>query len=147
MTITLPSLNQVKISIENYIYNQVLFAGNYTDKYWKTREIYTKLAKERHFPKIHIPEPPKVESAAHYGVIKIIDYLSFEDLLSKITPIESNEPKHMELINIGHNYGQNFGFIVYRISTNKFKHLKITGKTSVTSFTQTIIKSIFRWSF
>jgi hypothetical protein len=58
----------------------------------------------------------------------MIDYLSLEDLLIKIKPIESTEPKHMELLDIGPNYGQNFGFILYRISAHKFKHLKISGK-------------------
>ena len=90
-----------------------------------------KLSKERHFPKIHIPNQPVVESAAHYGVIKVKDYLSIDDLVSKITPHESKEPKTMELLNIGHNYGQNFGFINYRITTHKFNHLKLESKTSV----------------
>ena len=81
-----------------------------------------KLQKERGLPKIHIPEPPKVESAVGYGDIKVKDYLSFEDLLTKIKPNASNEAKHMEQFN------QNFGFISYRILHKKFKHLKLPSK-------------------
>ena len=68
---------------------------------------------------------------AGYGLIKIVDHLSLEDLLDKITPIESQEPKYMELLDIGHNFGQNFGFIVYRMSVHKFKQLELTGQTSL----------------
>ena len=90
--------------------------------------MFSKLVKEKHLPKTHIPEPPKVSPTANYGSIKIDDYLSLEDLLSHIKSIESKEPKHMELLNIGPNYGQNFGFILYRIITQKFKNLDLLGK-------------------
>ena len=100
----------------------VWLIGNYTDKYWKTRELSAKLQKERGLPKIHIPEPPKIEAAVAYGDIKVKDYLSFEDLLTKIKPNVSNEAKHME------QFDQNFGFILYRISHKKFKHLKLPSK-------------------
>ena len=86
----------------------------------------TRLTKERHLPKTHIPEPPKIETTANYGVIKIVDHLSLEDLLSKLTPIESPKPKHMEDI------GQNFGFILYRMWAQKFKQIKIMGQTFFT---------------
>ena len=89
------------------------------------------MTKERGLPKTYVPEPPKVLEAANYGVVEVKDYLNFEDLLSLIKPIESTEPKYMEMLNIGSNFGQNFGFILYRINTNKFKHLKITGNYSL----------------
>ncbi len=95
--------------------------GNYTDKYWKAKELFEKFHKERKTPTIAIPKPPEVEQAAHYGVVKVHDYLSLEDLLNKI------KPKHMELLDIGPNYGQHFGFILYRTPINKIKHLKLTG--------------------
>ena len=85
-------------------------------------------------PNIPIPKPPEVEQAAHYGVVKIIDYLPLETLLSKIKPITSEKPQHMELINIGTNYGQHFGFILYRTTTNKFKNLKLAGNLEFYSF-------------
>ena len=96
--------------------------GNYTEKYWKTRELSAKLQKERGLPKIHIPELPKVEAAVAYGDIKVKDYLSFEDLLFKVETVYSYEAKQMEQLD------QNFGFILYRIGINKFKHLKIPSK-------------------
>ncbi len=34
----------------------------------------------------------------------------------------------MKMLDIGPNYGQNFGFIVYRTQTPKAKELKITSK-------------------
>ena len=89
--------------------------------------MFAKLTKERGLPKIKLPNPPQVVKAANYGTVKIIDYISFEDILSQIKPIVSNEPKRMESLNIGSNYGQNFGFITYRVETNKFNHLKLTG--------------------
>ncbi|CAG2182393.1 unnamed protein product, partial [Oppiella nova] len=46
-------------------------------------------------------------------------------------PIVTEKPQHMESLNIGSNYGQNFGFILYRLAhVNKFKHLKLTGGAS-----------------
>jgi len=68
-----------------------------------------------------------VTPAAHYGTVKIHDYLSLEDILNQMKPIISEKPKHMELLDIGTNYGQHFGFILYKTSANKFKHLKISG--------------------
>ena len=94
--------------------------GNYTDKYYKTRELVIKLTEERHLPKVQIPDPPKVEAAEAYGVIKVKDYLSFDDLLALIKPIVDTTAKQMEF------YDQSYGFILYRISHNKFAELKLT---------------------
>src|SRR5882724_658004 len=128
MTTMLHYLSQVNIQFkyQGHFINKE-FIGNYTDKYWKAKELFAKLTNERGLPKIKLPNPPQVEKAAVYGKLKIKDYISFEDILSQIKPIVSNEPKHMELLNIGSNYGQNWGFITYRVETNKFKHLKLTG--------------------
>jgi hypothetical protein len=86
-----------------------------------------KFSKERNSPNIHIPKSPEVSHSAHYGVVKIHDYLSLDDILNKMKPIISEKPKHMELLDIGTNYGQNFGFILYRTTSDKFKHLKLKG--------------------
>ena len=103
----------------------IWFIGNYTDKYWKTRELILKLTKERGLPKIYIPEPPKVEAAVGYGDIKVKDYLSFEDILSQIQPKTDTKVQTMEA------YDQTFGYILYRIPHNKFKHLKLSGKSPI----------------
>jgi len=68
-----------------------------------------------------------VPHTAHYGAVKILDYLSLEDILNKMKPITSEKPMHMELLNIGTNYGQHFGYTLYRTTADKFKHLKLTG--------------------
>jgi hypothetical protein len=115
----------------SYDYNAPLSeTGNYTDKYWKAKELFEKFNKERKGPQIIIPKPPVVSHTAHYGSVKPIDFLSFNDILSKIKIIDSEKPKYMEMINIGTNYGQNFGFILYRTSINKTKELKLTGGVS-----------------
>ncbi len=61
-----------------------------------------KLHKERpNLPKVKIPVPPKESLKGNYGVIKVTEYLTLNDILAKIKPIDSEEPKQMELIDIG----------------------------------------------
>jgi hypothetical protein len=73
---------------------------------------------------LRIPSPPKAETAAHYGVVKVTDYLSYNDLLTHIKSYKSEDPIHPELLNIGPNYGQNFGFTIYRTTIPKSKNFK-----------------------
>jgi hypothetical protein len=88
-----------------------------------------KLHKERpNLPKVKIPVPPKESLKGNYGVIKVTEYLTLNDILAKIKPIASEEPKQMELIDIGQNYGQNFGFIHYRTKIPKITNLIIKGQ-------------------
>ncbi len=87
-----------------------------------------KLHNERpNLPKAKTPTPPKEDPKAHYGVIKVTKYLNFDVLLSKIIPIASDHPKHMESLDIGPNYGQNFGFTLYRTKVPKIKNLVLKG--------------------
>jgi hypothetical protein len=66
-----------------------------------------------------------------YGVIKVKDYLPFDDVLSAVKPIVTDKPTAMELLNLGPNYGQHYGFINYRLNgLQKFKHLKLSGNLS-----------------
>ncbi|CAG2166179.1 unnamed protein product, partial [Oppiella nova] len=118
--------------VTSYDYDAPLSeTGNYTAKYWKTKELIEKFTKERGLPQLSIPKPPVVSLTTGYGKLKVKDYLSLEDVLIKIKPIVTEKPQHMELLNIGSNYGQNFGFILYRLSNvTKFKHLKVTGGAS-----------------
>ena len=110
------------------------FVGNYTPKYWKTQELVQKFTKERGLPQLLVPKPPTPPQAMAYGVIKVKDYLSFDDILTQIKPITTEKPQPMELLNLGPNYGQNFGFINYRLTNlQKFKHLKLTGNFSENS--------------
>jgi hypothetical protein len=98
-------------------------AGDYTQSYWSTKNVIEKLAKERNFPKLKIPEPPKENLKASYGTIKVLEYLTLNELLKLIKPIASDLPKHMEMIDIKPNYGQNFGFTVYRTEVQKFSKI------------------------
>ncbi|CAG2175649.1 unnamed protein product, partial [Oppiella nova] len=118
--------------VTSYDYNAPLSeSGNYTDKYWKTKELIEKFNKERAQPKLLIPKPPTYVAPVSYGKLKVKDYLSLEDVLTKIKPIVTEKPQHMELLNIGTYYGQNYGFILYRLTNlQKFKHLKLTGGAS-----------------
>jgi hypothetical protein len=100
------------------------FLGNYTQKYWKAKEIFEKFAKERNLPKLRIPETPKPEMAASYGVVKITDQLSYSDLFTLVKSYKYENPIHPELLDIGPNYGQNFGFTVYRTTIPKSKNFK-----------------------
>jgi hypothetical protein len=79
-----------------------------------------KLPKERpNLPKVNLPTPPKENQKANYGVINVTEYLNFDDLLSKIKPISSVQPKNTESLNIGPNCEQNFCFILCRIKVPK----------------------------
>ncbi len=78
-------------------------------------------------PKVKILVPPKENLKANYGVVKVTEYLTLNDILNKIKPIASEHPKQMELIDIGTNYGQNWGFILYRTKVPKIKNLIIKG--------------------
>jgi len=96
-------------------------------KYWKTTELNERFLK-RNWPKIKTPSPPKEIMAHSYGVINVTEYIPYNQILSKIKAIKSINPIYMELIDIGPNYGQNFGFILYRTEIPKSKQLKISSK-------------------
>ncbi len=100
------------------------FLGNYTQKYWKAKEIFEKFANERNLPKLRIPNPPKLETTASYGVVKVTDQLSYNDLLTHVKSYKSVNPIHPEFLDIGPDYGQNFGFTAYRTTIPKSKNFK-----------------------
>jgi hypothetical protein len=92
------------------------------------KELNERFIKERNLPKIKTPAPPKEIQAVSYKNINVTEYLPLNQVLSKIKPFKSENPIFMEMLNIGPNYGQNFGFIVYRTQIPKAKQLKITSK-------------------
>jgi len=65
--------------------------------------------------------------AANYGLVKVNEFLSYNDLLSYIKPVKSDKPKAVEMLDIGPNYGQNFGFTVYRTKISKSNNMKLSG--------------------
>jgi len=47
-------------------------------------------------------------------MVTLTQQLKLEDILSNVNAIQSNNPMPMEMLNIGKNFGQRFGFIHYR---------------------------------
>jgi hypothetical protein len=90
--------------------------GNYTPKYWKTKELIERFNTERNAPKLKQYLPPKHNRAVSYGVIEMTEQLCLYHILSNIKSYSSKSPVSMENINIEPNYGQNFGFTLYRTS-------------------------------
>ena len=73
--------------------------------------------------KIDVPEPNR---AQNYGVIQMNEELSLNNVLNSLQFYSSKYPVSMENINIGQNYGQNFGFTVYRTDMPKGRAIKFT---------------------
>lgn len=86
-----------------------------------------KLKKERGEPNVKLPPIPTVATPAAYGSVKVSGYLLYSEILNKVKAIASDHPKPMELLNVGSNYGQHFGFILYRANVTEFSKLVIKG--------------------
>ena len=109
------------LQVTSYDYDAPLSeGGNYTPKYYKTRELYQKLVASGRFPKIHLPEVPPAPLAHAYGTAKIEEVLPLEELIKHAPRFtEMKKPVPMELLNIGQDYGQRFGFIMYRVEDHE----------------------------
>ena len=110
--------------------------GNYTEKYWKTKEIIEKFTKEHKLPEIRKPLPPKASPAAHYGVVKVTEQLLMNDFLKHLKPYNVMTPIHSEMLPIGPNYGQNFGFTLYRTTIPKSSSMKFTAGMRSTPYAE-----------
>ena len=77
-------------------------------------------------PKIKIPDPPKAETAAHYGVVNVTEQLFLNDFVKDLKSFKVDKPIHSELLNIGSDYGQNYGFTLYRTTIPLSKTLVFT---------------------
>ena len=106
--------------VTSYDYDAPLSeSGNYTDKYWKTRELYEKLVSTGRLPKLHLPPVPKHSNAHAYGKLAVHERLPLESILSharKFTNV--HKPVSMELLNHGKDYGQRYGWVLYRVETD-----------------------------
>ncbi|XP_075678635.1 beta-galactosidase-1-like protein 3 [Dermatophagoides pteronyssinus] len=99
-------------------------SGNYTEKYYKTRELYTKLVATGRQPAIEIPsKPPSIVMAKAYGDLTMNEYLNFEQIISQMKPIVMKQALFMEFI----DNSSGFGFILYRLKTKPIQTLNITG--------------------
>ncbi|XP_057663243.1 beta-galactosidase-1-like protein 3 [Diorhabda carinulata] len=114
--------------VTSYDYDAPLSeAGDYTDKYNKTKEIISK------YNKLPIKQPmmPEICKRIAYPNIEIIGELSLNDIINQNQAVQIEKMIPMELLNINNNSGQSYGYIVYRktntdISKNSI--LKIEGR-------------------
>ena len=108
-------------------------AGNYTAKYYKTRELYQKGVAKGIFPKTYLPDIPPAPRAVAYGKVAVEEVLPLEHMLEHAIKFTNmKKPVAMELLNIGKDYGQRFGFILYRVEGKQAKSYDVTGKMSDT---------------
>lgn len=103
--------------VTSYDYDASLSeAGNYTAKYYKTREMYLKLVATGRLPKTYLPDIPPAPKARAYGKLQIEKTLPFESILEQAPKFTNmKKPVPMELLNLGKDYGQRFGFVLYRV--------------------------------
>ena len=85
-----------------------------------------KFTKERHLPEIKKPSPPEASPAFSYGKVEVTEQLALNEVLQYVKSENSEKPKFMENLNIGPNYGQNFGFTLYRTSIPKSSSVKFS---------------------
>ena len=118
--------------VTSYDYDAPLTeAGNYTPKYYETRKLYDQLVHLGKMPKLRLPDqPPEVQKAHAYGQIDVYSYYPLESLLELATRFTNiSEPVSMEHLNFSSNYGQRYGFVLYRVELTmvQAKLYEITG--------------------
>ena len=74
-------------------------------------------------PQIQRPNPPPTERAHGYGVVKVTEQLSLNELVKHVEGHKVEKPIHPELLNLGPGFGQLFGFTLYRTTIPKSKTL------------------------
>src|SRR5699024_10555300 len=120
--------------VTSYDYDAPLSeSGNYTDKYRKTKEFYQRLVAAGRLPKTKIPEPPTVEQAKGYGSVPVKQHLPWQSIVETSVPkFQLNRVVYMENLNITPTYGQRYGFILYRIHSDKpVSHYHVLGRASI----------------
>lgn len=114
--------------ITSYDYDAPLSeAGDYTDKYYKVKDIVNKLNRI----KVRQPVLPDLVKRVAYAPINITSQLAFTDLINQSSIFESENLIPMEKLNINNKSGQSFGYVVYRktdLFIPKNSVLKIEGR-------------------
>uniref|UniRef100_H3B9D4 Beta-galactosidase n=1 Tax=Latimeria chalumnae TaxID=7897 RepID=H3B9D4_LATCH len=105
--------------VTSYDYDAPLSeAGDYTPKYMKLRQLYSK------FLDTTFPEPPKIDEKAAYGSIELKQYIPLWEALKYTgTAIQSQKPINMENLPINNGNGQSYGYTLYEVtlpSSGKF---------------------------
>lgn len=85
-------------------------AGDYTDKYYATKELLSKYNPI----KTKLPTAPIPSEKIYYASINVEKQINLNNLLQKISPSHSTNPIPMEKLPINDNSGQSYGYIVYR---------------------------------
>ena len=83
------------------------------------------LMKDGKIPATHWPSTPQETNKAKYKTLNIIHQLPLEAILRHVKPIRSDNPMPMEMLDIGENFGQQFGFTLYRTSIPMIKKLQL----------------------
>nr|XP_023022377.1 beta-galactosidase-1-like protein 2 [Leptinotarsa decemlineata] len=114
--------------ITSYDYDAPLTeSGDYTDKYYKTKDIIAKHNKI----KVRQPDMPASTERFAYSSIHIISELSLEDLVEQSKVLSTDKVLPMEMLPINNDSGQSYGYIVYRknnLNISKNSTLKIEGR-------------------
>ncbi|XP_052806143.1 beta-galactosidase-1-like protein 2 isoform X2 [Mya arenaria] len=102
-----------KPDVTSYDYDALLTEkGDITPKYLKTREL---LMKYIYGPQgITLPDIPGDSRVKAYGNRTASGYIRFETFLSSVKSVELERPVPMEMLQTNGEYGQNFGFTLYR---------------------------------
>ena len=116
--------------ITSYDYDAPLTeSGHYTAKYHKTRELYQKLVTAGRLPKTHLPDLPPVQLAHAYGNVTVQEMLSLEQMLAHAHKFANmKKPVPMELLDLGKDYGQQFGFVLYRVEAMQVNSYQVNGE-------------------
>jgi len=83
------------------------------------------LMKDGKIPETRWPSTPQETKKVKYETLNITHQLSLEDILRHVKSIKSVNLMPMEMLDIGENFGQQFGFILYRTSTSVFNKVHL----------------------
>ncbi|XP_057663239.1 beta-galactosidase-1-like protein 2 isoform X1 [Diorhabda carinulata] len=102
-------------------------AGDYTDKYWATKELL-----EKYNPiKTALPSVPEAPQKTAYASITMEQELFLYDMLQTIQPVYAKNVIAMEKIEVNNGNGQSYGYVVYRktnLNIPENAYLKIEGR-------------------
>ncbi|KAG5876884.1 hypothetical protein JTB14_007460 [Gonioctena quinquepunctata] len=85
-------------------------SGDYTDKYWATKELLEKY----NSIKTKLPSVPAAPTKTAYASVWMEKEMFLYDMLQSITPVYSTNVVAMEKLDINNGNGQSFGYVVYR---------------------------------
>ena len=104
----------------------------YTEKYRLIQLLHQKLVTEGRLPKLALPEVPDVLPAVAYGNATIQNWLPLESLLKRCTKfVNAPQPVPMEVLNHGLDYGQRYGFVLYRVEGKPIQSYEVRGEFCV----------------